>query len=210
MSVAMIQRAMAHVRRCRRSMKKLRSDTSGLAAVEFALIIPLMLMMFFGMIDVSSGFAVDRKISSIAQTLSDLTSRYPVVAETDVTNFFTIADAMLTPYDSTILQATISQIYMDPASKTAKVVWSRGDAKLAKDKVVTIPTDLIAKDSSGNWNANQYLILAQATYLYKPTIGWVVSKAGITLGQSSFTKPRQSVCVKIGDPTTGSCTPSAG
>jgi Flp pilus assembly protein TadG len=206
----MVQRAMAHVRRCRRSMRTLRSDTSGLAAVEFALIIPLMLMMFFGMIDVSSGFAVDRKVSMIAQNLSDLTSRYPTVAETDITNFFTIADAMLTPYDNTILQATISQIYMDPASKTAKVVWSRGDAKLAVNTVVTVPTALVAKDSSGNWNANQYLILAQATYLYKPTIGWVVSKAGINLGESSFTKPRQGTCVKIGDPTTATCTPSAG
>jgi hypothetical protein len=113
---------------------------------------------------------------------------------------------MLTPYDSTILQATISQVYMDPASKTAKVVWSRGDAKLAKDKVVSVPTDLIAKDSSGNWTANQYLILGQVTYLYTPTIGWVVSKAGITLGQSSFTKPRQGTCVMLAS----TCTPSAG
>jgi Flp pilus assembly protein TadG len=206
MTTSMIQRAMAGVRRCRGFITKLRSDTSGLAAVEFALIIPLMLMMFFGMIDVSSGFAVDRKVSAIAQTLSDLTSRYTVVQETDITNFFTIADAMLTPYDSTILQATISQVYMDPASKTAKVVWSRGDAKLAKDKVISVPTDLIAKDSSGNWTANQYLILGQVTYLYTPTIGWVVSKAGITLGQSSFTKPRQGTCVMLAS----TCTPSAG
>jgi len=206
MTTSMIQRAMADARRCRRSMATLRRDTSGLAAVEFALILPLMLMMFFGMIDVSSGFAVDRKVSMIAQTLSDLTSRYTVVQETDVTNFFTIADAMLTPYDSTVLKATISQIYLDPASKTAKVVWSRGDAKLAVNTVVTVPTALVAKDSSGNWTANQYLILAQATYLYTPTIGWVVSKAGINLGESSFTKPRQGTCVMMAT----TCTPTAG
>jgi Flp pilus assembly protein TadG len=206
MTMSMIQRAMVDARRCRRSMTRLRRDTRGLAAVEFALILPLMLMMFFGMIDVSSGFAVDRKVSMIAQTLSDLTSRYTVVQETDVTNFFTIADAMLTPYDSTVLKATISQIYLDPASKTAKVVWSRGDAKLAVNTVVTVPTALVAKDSSGNWITNQYLILAQATYLYTPTIGWVVSKAGINLGESSFTKPRQGTCVMMAT----TCTPAAG
>jgi Flp pilus assembly protein TadG len=206
MTTSMILRTMVDVRRCRRSMTRLRRDTSGLAAVEFALILPLMLMMFFGMIDVSSGFAVDRKVSMIAQTLSDLTSRYTVVQETDVTNFFTIADAMLTPYDSTILKATITQIYLDPASKTGKAVWSRGDAKLTKNTTVPIPTDLIAKDSSGNWTANQYLILSQITYLYTPTIGWVVSKAGVTLSESSFTKPRQGTCVMMAT----TCTPTAG
>jgi Flp pilus assembly protein TadG len=203
---AMIKRMLAGAQRRCCSLRKLQTDVSGLAAVEFALILPLMLTMFFGIIDVSNGFAVDRKVSTISQTLSDLTSRYTVVQESDITNFFTIADAMLTPYDKTVLKATISQIYMDPSTKTAKIVWSRGDNKLAKNTVVIVPTDLVAKDSSGNWTANQYLILAQVTYNYVPTIGWVVSKAGISLGEGSFTKPRQGTCVMM----TSSCTPSAG
>jgi Flp pilus assembly protein TadG len=188
------------------TLRRLRTDTSGLAAVEFALILPLMLTMFFGIIDVSNGFAVDRKVSMISQTLSDLTSRYTVVQETDITNFFTIGDAMLTPYDKTVLKTTINQLYLDPTSKTAKVVWSRGDNKLSKNTVVSVPTDLVAKDSSGNWTANQYLVLAQVIYVYTPTIGWVVSKAGITLTESSFTKPRQGTCVMM----VSTCTPTAG
>lgn len=189
-----------------RAVTRLRRDKSGIAAVEFAMIFPLMLMMFFGMIDVSTGFAVDRKVTMIAQTLSDLASRYTAVQETDVSNFFIIGDAMVTPYDKTILLSTVSQIYLDPSTKTAKVVWSRGDSKLTKGTVVTVPSGLIAMDSSGNWSANQYLILGQASYLYKPTIGWVVPQAGINLMESSFTRPRQGTCVAL--PT--DCAPSTG
>jgi Flp pilus assembly protein TadG len=181
----------------------LRDDTKGVSAVEFAMIIPLMFVMFFGMLDLSNGFAVDRKISQISQGIADLASRYTTLAETDVTNFFIIADAMLTPYDKTQLKATISQVYIDPSTKTAKVVWSRGDEKKNVGTVVTVPTNLIVKDAAGNYLPNQYLILGEANYKYVPTIGWVVPKGGLTLTDAMYTRPRQTSCVVM----VTSCTP---
>ncbi|MGM4887568.1 TadE/TadG family type IV pilus assembly protein [Tardiphaga sp. 604_B6_N1_1] len=181
----------------------LRDDTRGVSAVEFAMIIPLMFLMFFGMLDVSNGFAVDRKVSQISQGMADLASRYTTLAETDVSNFFIIADAMLTPYDKTQLKATISQVYIDPSSKTAKVVWSRGDQKKDVGTVVSVPTNLIVKDANGNYVANQYLILGEANYTYVPTIGWVVPKGGLTLSDAMYTRPRQTSCVVM----VTSCTP---
>jgi Flp pilus assembly protein TadG len=159
--------------------------------------------MFFGMLDVSNGFAVDRKVSQISQGMADLASRYTTLAETDVSNFFIIADAMLTPYDKTQLKATISQVYIDPSSKTAKVVWSRGDQKKDVGTVVSVPTNLIVKDANGNYVANQYLILGEANYTYVPTIGWVVPKGGLTLSDAMYTRPRQTSCVVM----VTSCTP---
>lgn len=181
----------------------LRNDTRGVSAVEFAMIVPLMFLMFFGMLDVSNGFAVDRKVSQISQGMADLASRYTTLAETDVSNFFIIADAMLTPYDKTQLKATISQVYIDPSSKTAKVVWSRGDQKKDVGTVVSVPTNLIVKDDNGNYVANQYLILGEANYTYVPTIGWVVPKGGLTLSDAMYTRPRQTSCVVM----VTSCTP---
>jgi Flp pilus assembly protein TadG len=181
----------------------LRNDTRGVSAVEFAMIMPLMFLMFFGMLDVSNGFAVDRKVSQISQGMADLASRYTTLAETDVSNFFIIADAMLTPYDKTQLKATISQVYIDPSSKTAKVVWSRGDQKKDVGTVVSVPTNLIVKDANGNYVANQYLILGEANYTYVPTIGWVVPKGGLTLSDAMYTRPRQTSCVVM----VTSCTP---
>ncbi|WP_441281209.1 TadE/TadG family type IV pilus assembly protein [Tardiphaga sp. 862_B3_N1_1] len=181
----------------------LRDDRRGVSAVEFAMIMPLMFLMFFGMLDVSNGFAVDRKVSQISQGMADLASRYTTLAETDVSNFFIIADAMLTPYDKTQLKATISQVYIDPSSKTAKVVWSRGDQKKDVGTVVSVPTNLIVKDANGNYVANQYLILGEANYTYVPTIGWVVPKGGLTLSDAMYTRPRQTSCVVM----VTSCTP---
>ena len=51
------------------------ADKRALAATEFAVIVPLMLVMFFGTVEFSSAVAIDRKVTLIARTLSDLTSQ---------------------------------------------------------------------------------------------------------------------------------------
>ena len=189
-------------RRRLRSAMRFRRDAGGMAAIEFAMILPLLVLMFFGMIDISMGVGTDRKVTMVTQTMADLTSRYASVTETDFTNFFAIADAMITPYDKVPLKTTISQIYIDPAAKTGKVQWSRGEATLTAGSPIGVPADLIVKDASGAVSSNQYLILSQTSYLYQPIIGWVVPKAGITLTESTYTRPRQSTCIPISPGTT--------
>lgn len=190
----------------RRRANSLRRDERGVAAIEFAMIFPMLILMLFGITDVANYFAVDRKVSQIAQAMSDLTSRYTSVQETDVSNFFKIAGAMVTPYDKGQLKATIHQVYLDPNSKTVKVVWSRGSTPKARNSLYTgLPTGLIGKDASGNWLANQYLIVGDVSYDYEPTIGWVLAKTGIKATEQAYTKPRQMTCVMLGS----TCTPSS-
>jgi Flp pilus assembly protein TadG len=45
-------------------------DCSGIAATEFAVIVPIMLVMFFGTVEISSGVSVDRKIKLVARALA--------------------------------------------------------------------------------------------------------------------------------------------
>ena len=71
----------------------------GSAAVEFAVIVPIMLTLFFGVVEFSSGIAVDRKVTLVARTMSDLTSQSTTVTDTDLANFTTTGKAIMTPYD---------------------------------------------------------------------------------------------------------------
>src|SRR5947209_13882830 len=112
--------------RIRRTAFRFSGDCRGMAAVEFVMIVPLMLTMFFGVIEFSSGVAVDRKVTLVARTLSDLTSQSTSVTDTDLTNFTTTGRAIMTPYAAAPLNSTVSELYIDPNTMTAKVKWSRG------------------------------------------------------------------------------------
>jgi Flp pilus assembly protein TadG len=180
----------------RRSALALIGDCRGIAATEFAVIVPIMLVMFFGVVEFSSGVAVDRKVTLVARTLSDLTSQSTTVADTDMTNFFAASYAILTPYSSTPTQGTISELYVNPTTLKATVQWSKGSAPRAVSSAVTIPSALAV--------AGTYLIFSEVSYLYVPAVGYVMAKAGVTLSDVAYTRPRQSTCVYYSPAT--SCT----
>jgi Flp pilus assembly protein TadG len=171
----------------RRCALDLIEDRRGIAATEFAVIVPIMLVMFFGVVEFSSGVAVDRKVTLMARTLSDLTSQSLSVTNSDMTNFFAASNAMMTPYSSTPTKSTISELYVDPNTLVARVQWSNGSFPRAVSSTVVIPSALAV--------AGTYLIYSEVSYLYVPTIGYVMAKAGVNLSDTAYTRPRQSTCV---------------
>ncbi|MCK1421408.1 pilus assembly protein [Bradyrhizobium sp. 180] len=162
------------------------ADSRALAATEFAVIVPLMLVMFFGTVEFSSAVAIDRKVTLMARTLSDLTSQSISVGDTDMTNFFAASTGVMTPYPTTTVSATISELYVDPSTLQAHVQWSKGSAPRTEKSPVTIPTTLAV--------GGTYLIFSEVSYTYTPTIGYVLKNA-VTLSDVAYTRPRQSTCV---------------
>jgi len=162
------------------------ADGRGLAATEFAVIVPLMLVMFFGTVEFSSAVAIDRKVTLMARTLSDLTSQSTSVGDTDMTNFFAASTGVMTPYDATPVASTITELYVDPSTLQAHVQWSKGSAPRAPKSAVTIPSTLAV--------GGTYLIFSEVSYTYTPSVGYVL-KNTITLSDVAYTRPRQSTCV---------------
>jgi Flp pilus assembly protein TadG len=182
--------------RLRRCVVYFVEDRSGIAATEFAVIVPVMLVMFFGMVEFSSGVAVDRKVTLMARTLSDLTSQSVSVSNADLTNFFAASTVIMTPYSSAPTNSTITELWIDPSTLKARVQWSQGTAPRATSSTVAIPLALAVGDT--------YLIFSEVSYLYKPAIGYVMAKAGVNLSDVAYTRPRQSTCVIYPTPATGS------
>jgi Flp pilus assembly protein TadG len=203
--------------RARRCAVNMLGDSSGIAATEFAVIVPLMLAMFFGTVEFSSGVAVDRKITLVARALSDLTSQsLSTTSDTELQNIFAASSAILSPYSVTPIQPTISEIYVD-ASKIAKIQWSKSatlslvsgaptavlkNSSHSKGDVVTIPPGL---QVPGTW-----LIFSEIDYKYVPAVGYMMNKLGVTLHDVTYTRPRQSTCVDYPAPVAPAapCTPA--
>ena len=165
-------------------------------AVEFALILPLMLGMFFGIVEFSSGFAVKRKMSMAAEELADMASRNKTVDDAALTNFFNIGRAVMTPFPSAPLMATITELYIDPASGVAKSRWARGSDAKPAGTIYTVPADLIARDPVTNAILpDQYLIFAETSYQYTATVPFFSPTTGFPLKDNIYMRPRLQNCV---------------
>jgi Flp pilus assembly protein TadG len=196
--------------RARRSTRDMLEDCSAIAATEFAVIVPLMLVLFFGTVEFSSGVAVDRKVTLIARTLADITSQAAsnstnsvsaAVDDNYLQNVFTASIAIMMPYSPTPTKAQLSEIYVDSTGK-ATITWSEGatiaggatqatlgaSTRSPGDDVTNIvPLQLLAKQT--------YLILSEVSYLYTPVgIGYVM-KSNVTLSDVGYSRPRQATCV---------------
>ena len=181
--------------RMRRSARDLSRDTSGVATIEFVIIVPVMLVLFFGTVEFSTGVAVDRKVTLMARTLSDLTSQNTSVTSTQLTNIFNASTGILSPYPSAPVNARIVELYIDP-NLVVRQIWSATVGATPPTGTVTVPTALKI--------ANTYLIYSEVTYNYAPLIGYVMPKAGINLSDLTFTRPRQSLCVFNPPPSSNS------
>lgn len=184
-------------------------DNRGLAAVEFAFILPLMLVLLFGIIDTSSYYATSRKVTLTTRSLSDLVSQGTSASQIDLKNFFGLGGAVMAPYrvTSTNMTQKITQLAVD-GSKNVKVAWSYAATVNNNSATVTNGYDkntVITSVPANLLVPNTYLIWSEVRYDYTPITGYLMGKAAIPLLDQTYTRPRQSDCVYYG--TSPTCTP---
>ena len=195
-------------RRCRFACAVCWIDRSGLAAVEFAMIFPIMVVLYFGVVEFSSAIAVDRKATQVARTLSDLTSQSVSVADADLKSFGQAAKAIMTPYPAAPLISSITEVYVDNASGVARVQWSKGLTIGATGDVAISataphnPGDVVALPTTLAVAKGTFVIWSEVSYKYTPAVGYMMSKTGLTFKDVAFTRPRLVLCVIY--PTGGS------
>src|SRR5690349_3667344 len=81
-------------------------DESGLAAVEFAMLLPFMITLFFGVVESSLALLCRADVSKMAGTAADLISQASSVSSGDITNVYSAAGTILYPYyDSSVAGA---------------------------------------------------------------------------------------------------------
>ena len=172
-----------------RSFLKMLRASDGIAAVEFAFIAPVMILMFFGAVELTMAVDCRTRVTAVASTAADLVAQETTVSTADMSNVFAALNAILYPYSSGGAKIVISSI-VDAGNNTAKVAWSNAQNTTARTvgSTVTVPTGLIVSGSGGS------VILAEITYAYaSPTTKVLTGTVSMT--NSFYAHPRRSLTV---------------
>ena len=163
-------------------MRRLARDQRGVSAVEFALIAPIMIALYFGSVEVSDAVSVDRKVSLTAAALANLSSQVTTISASEMTNILDASSAIISPYDSSKLKMTVTCIAID-ANRNARVKWSVTRNGSSNSGSATLPSALLV--------ANTQILLAEASYAYQPTVGYTITGT-LNLADKMYMTPRQT------------------
>ena len=175
-----------------RILPRFRRDKQGAAAIEFAVLLPLMLTLNMGLVDVTSGVRLDRKVSLLSRTLADLASQFQTAAPTDISAIFDAASAVLSPNPASAAKMRITSVIMK-TNGTNCVDWSYGKnaAPKTRGSAITLSSPLLDPGAT-TW---QSVILAEIEYPYVPVTQYVIGN--LTLGEKTLMRPRASTRVQL-------------
>ena len=162
--------------------RRFAASTRGVAAIEFAAILPVLLLLFLASIDAGRALAIYMKVRSATYTLDAIANQYTTIHDADMQQILGATSVVLSPYPTSPVVAVISQLSIN-AGGSATVSWSDtlNGAARAVGSSVTIPAMLA--------NPNSFLIFAEVSYNYTPLFGYF-PKNSITLSDNLYITPR--------------------
>jgi Flp pilus assembly protein TadG len=181
---------------------------SGLAAVEFALILPIMVVLWIGGVEVTQALSVDRKLNNLASAVGDLTARRKKLSVAQVGEIFDIAPGAMFPYSTTGLQMRLTAVAID-SDGDATVDWSQANAATTPYSVGDDMNALVPANLRTAGGSSSQIIMAEVSYTYTPAVGYVIT-GGLNLDDRMFFVPRLTntvlLCTSL-NPDVG-CKPS--
>lgn len=171
--------------RMTRLLRSFKRDRKGASAVEFAILAPLLITLYFGCVEITDGIAADRKVTLTAGALANLTSQSQTITVDGMTNILNASAAIIKPYSVGNLAATITCLKID-ADGNAKVKWSatlNGTAR-ADGASITLPSAALAVPNSS-------LVWSEVNYNYTPVVGYTITGT-LALSDQMFMSPRVS------------------
>ncbi len=168
---------------------RLLRDQDGLSAIEFALIAPLMILIYLGLVELSQGYMAERRASHVAAMVADLVAQSGGTNVQDLDSTFLIGDMIMRPFSSATLSTRVSSITVN-ARGVATVEWTRAKsargapalpARKRGDAVTDLPAGLITD--------GQTVILGETYYGYSPSSTQLIP-GGVVFKRRYYLRPR--------------------
>ena len=165
------------------------ADEDGISAVEFALIVPVILTLIMGIYDIGRGFNVNQKVITASQVMGDLITRKVEVTQTDLDDIVIAGEMAIAPYPIAPLGYDIVSISFD-SDGNAVEEWRR-TVNMSANANVLDDAEIIATPGDG-------LVAVTVDYDYDPFFSKLLPQ-DIGMREISFYRGRKTPVVRCGD-----------
>ncbi|MBL8770244.1 MAG: pilus assembly protein [Phenylobacterium sp.] len=156
-------------------------DRRGAAAIEFALIFPMLFVLIIAAGEGLQAYIAQRQVSHIAATMADITAQSRVVTISQVDDILTASTSMIHPFPTTSLQQRVASVSAN-GSGTVSTDWVQNRGWLGSGNP-GIPNGYLA--------ANESVVVAEVAYDYRPTFGLFMPES-IRITRQAYSRPRLS------------------
>jgi Flp pilus assembly protein TadG len=166
---------------------RLAIDRAGTAGIEFALVLPIMLLLSLVALEATLAVMASMCLTNAAESVADIIAQQNS-ANWSISNVCTAGQLSMTPLSGTPLQIAVVSVTNNQGSGIA-VDWqdtSCGGAA-AISNATTLASPLIPASGDS-------VIVVQASYQYTPPIQYLFSSS-ITMTQISYQRPRNGSSV---------------
>ncbi|MGE7206924.1 TadE/TadG family type IV pilus assembly protein [Sphingomonas sp. NPDC019816] len=169
-----------------RGLSSLIGDTRGVALVEFAIILPVMLLLYLGGVQLQDAMACKRKVTIMARGAADLIAQNTsgTMSSAEIGANLEAATQVMQPYAAAGAQIRVSEIWTDSRRRTW-ILWSQGrnTSKFARGTRVIVPSAMAIPGTT--------FLVAQVSYPYRPAIAFGTI-GPMTLGDILWMVPRNT------------------
>jgi Flp pilus assembly protein TadG len=162
----------------------LRDDRRGVAASEFALILPVLILLLLGTAELGNALLLDKKVTSATQTAADLVAQQKSVNDATIDNIFTAMDSIIAPYPVVSTTYNVASLVTDEDG-VVSIDWQERRGGLAIEDY-DIPDGLLSENDS--------VIIATVTYVYSPLFADLIT-GSFTIADTAYLRPRTTANV---------------
>jgi Flp pilus assembly protein TadG len=198
-------------------------DDRAVAATEFAMILPVMVLLYAGVVDLNRAAIEGRKVETVSDTIADLVSRQPTqnqLSPASIAAILASATAIMAPYPTSGLGMTVTAVSLTPrvggACCDATVLWSyaQGGAlrpcgsRLAQRPASapptpsTIPAAMVATTMLGPYTSAT-MVIADVHDIYKPLFGQVMAALTGGMDRTTYALARGAGVLNVTQPFAG-------
>ncbi|MGH1457126.1 MAG: TadE/TadG family type IV pilus assembly protein [Alphaproteobacteria bacterium] len=166
-------------------LKSWRDSEDGMAAVEAAMIFPIMLTMLLAIYDLGNGILANQKAVRASQVVADLITRQSIVNDTDIDEAIEAGRLAFEPMDSSSYGVDIVSMRFDDDADT-EVLW-RETLNMS-----SLPDAISAVDALRD--ANEGVVMVSVRYVYSPLFSAFMT-SDIEMGEVAFSRGRSSPAI---------------